>query len=56
MWVGGERQFPPYPPHALLPNAVGTNISTLLLKTIINIKYEENKDYIIFKKGLVFGG
>ena len=28
----------------------------MLLKTIINIRYEENKDYIIFKKGLVFGG
>jgi hypothetical protein len=29
------------------PHAVGTVISTLLLKTIINIRYEENKDYII---------
>jgi hypothetical protein len=44
------------PPHALFPNAVGIVISTLLLKTIINIRYEENKDYIIFKNGLVFGG
>jgi len=39
---GGGTAVPPLPPHA-----VGTVISTLLLKTIINIRYEENKDYII---------
>ena len=57
---GGGSALPPLlyriASDSIPPHAVGTAISTLLLKTIINIRYEENKDYIIFKNGLVFGG
>jgi hypothetical protein len=41
---GGGTAVPPLPPHA-----VGIDISALLLKTIINIRYEKNKNYNYYK-------